>query len=159
MTTRGPSRRPGPDAGASLGDPTVVADEVTRLAVALPLDYRDSLSEITRLLVIDPRNQAHMDAIVHAIIVSALDHPTYETTANRWRAHVPSWVRIGSMSGATVTTLTRLGLLVSTGRYERCATSSSRNSNKLQPVYVLDVGALRALTARHAGDAMRPGTA
>jgi hypothetical protein len=148
-----PSRSSGADAAARLvpGDPAIVADEVTRNAVGLPLDYGDAFSDITALLVGDPRNVAQIAAIARAIITAALADPFYETTANRWRARVPSWVRVGSMSGATVNVLTRLGILVRTGRYARCDNTTARNLGKLQAIYALDVIALRALLARSAG--------
>lgn len=147
MTARRTRRTAGTDAPARPvpRDPAEIADEVTRLAVALPLDYRDTLTTITRLLVIDPDNQSHMDAMVTAIIRSALDDPAYQTTANRWRALVPPWVRAQSMSGATVTMLLRLRILVATGRYARCDNTTSRNSNKLQQIYALNLAVLSDL--------------
>ncbi|MBP2325356.1 hypothetical protein JOF56_005741 [Kibdelosporangium banguiense] len=147
MTVRRTRRSRGADGPARPipNDPAAIADEVTRLAVALPLDYGDTLASITRLLVIDPLNQSHMDAIVEAVIRSALMDPFYETTANRWRALVPPWVRTQSMSGATVNMLLRIGILVTTGRYARCDNTASRNANKWQPIYALDLVALRDL--------------
>jgi hypothetical protein len=135
------------------GDPAAIADEVTRLAVTLPLDYSGALSDITALLVGDPRNTSHIAAIAEAIITAALADPFYETTANRWRPLVPAWVRVQSMSGATVTVLIRLGILVGTGRYARCDNTAARNVGKLQPIYALDVIALRDLLTRSAGGA------
>lgn len=139
--------RPVPD------DPAAFADEVTRQAMTLPLEYGDPLMDITKLLVGDPRNRSHVNAIAGAIIRSALSDPFFETTANRWRLLVPPWVRVRSMSGATVTTLVRLGILVATGRYLRCDDASSRNLNKLQPIYALDLGALRELIRADAASA------
>jgi hypothetical protein len=151
---RRPSRSPGADAVVRLvpGDPATLADDVTRNAVALPLDYGSAFSDITALLVGDPRNTSHIAAIAKAIITAALADPFYETTANRWRPLVPAWVRVGSMSGATVTVLIRLGILVRTGRYARCDNATARNVGKLQAIYALDVIALRDLLSRSAGE-------
>ncbi|MBP2320462.1 hypothetical protein JOF56_000847 [Kibdelosporangium banguiense] len=153
MTVARHGRSSGTDGAARLvpDDPAAIADEVTRLAVTLPLDYSGTLSDITALLVVDPRNTAHIAAIAEAIISSALADPFYETTANRWRPLVPTWVRVQSMSGATVNVLIRLGILVGTGRYVRCDNTTKRNVGKLQPVYALDVVALRDLLSRSAG--------
>ncbi|MFD1044173.1 hypothetical protein ACFQ1S_00465, partial [Kibdelosporangium lantanae] len=126
-------------------DPAAIADEVTRNAITLPLDYGHTLTDITALLVRDPRNVSHVSAIAEAIIASALADPFFETTANRWRPLIPAWVRVASMSGATVTVLIRLGVLVGTGRYARCDNATTRNLGKLQPVYALDIIALRDL--------------
>ena len=146
------SGMPGTDSTLRSGsvDPGTFADEVTRNAVALPLDYSGTLSDITALLVGDPRNTSHIVAIAEAIISAALADPFYETTANRWRPLVPAWVRVGSMSGATVNVLIRLGILVSTGRYVRCDNSTARNVGKLQSIYALDVIALRDQLSRSA---------
>jgi hypothetical protein len=151
-----PSRSPGADASVRLvpGDPAAIADEVTRNAVALPLDYGSTLADITALLVGDPRNISHIAAIAEAIISAALSDPFYETTANRWRPLVPAWVRVQSMSGATVNVLIRLGILVGTGRYVRCDNTTARNVGKLQSIYALDVIALRDLLSRSAGGAL-----
>ncbi|TCO47328.1 hypothetical protein EV192_11768 [Actinocrispum wychmicini] len=127
-----------------------MADEVSRLAVVLPLDYGDELAHITRVLTIDPPNKSHVDEIVKAIISSALMDPFFQTTANRWRVLLPPWVRRGSMNGATVNVLLNMGILVPTGRYVRCDDTTSRNANKLQPIHALDVIALRDLLARSA---------
>jgi hypothetical protein len=144
----------GADASVHLvpGDPATLADGMTRNAVALPLDYGGTLADVTALLVGDPRNTSHIAAIAEAIITAALADPFYETTANRWRPLVPAWVRVGSMSGATVNVLTRLEILVGTGRYARCDNTTARNVGKLQPIYALDVIALRDLLSRSAGD-------
>jgi hypothetical protein len=130
------------------GDPASLADlvdEVTRQAMTLPLEYGEALADITALLLGDPRNRSHTEAIAHAIISSALADPFWETTANKWRPLIPGWVRTGSMSGATVTALLRLGILVSTGRYARCDDAGARNAGKFQPIYALDLVALREL--------------
>jgi hypothetical protein len=148
-------RAPGADATVGLvaGDPAAIADEVTRNAITLPLDYGNTLADVAALLVGDPRNVSHVSAIAEAIIASALGDPFLETTANRWRPLIPGWVRVASMSGATVTVLLRLGILVGTGRYARCDNGTTRNGGKLQPVYALDVIALRDLLSRSAGEA------
>jgi hypothetical protein len=129
-------------------------DEVTRQAMTLPLEYGQPFTDIAALLLGDPRNRSHMAAVAEAIIRSALADPFWETTANKWRPLIPPWVRTGSMSGATVIALVRLGILVSTGRYARCDDASARNSGKFQPIYALDLAALRELIrANHAAPA------
>jgi hypothetical protein len=127
---------------APIGD---LVEEVTREAMTLPLEYGQPFTAITRLLLGDPRNRSQVAAVAEAIIRSALADPFWETTANRWRPLIPPWVRTGSMSGATVTALVRRGILVRTGRYARCDDTSARNKGKIQPIYALDLIALREL--------------
>jgi hypothetical protein len=153
MSVARTSRSPGADAGLRLvpGDPAAIADAVTRNVVTLPLDYGSTFADIPALFGGDPRNTSHMAAIAKAIVRSALADPFYETTANRWRPLVPAWVRVQSMSGATVNVLIRLEILLGTGRYIRCDNSTTRNVGKLQSIYALDVIALRDLLSSSAG--------
>ncbi|MCK2237728.1 MULTISPECIES: hypothetical protein [unclassified Crossiella] len=116
--------------------------QITDHVAAAPPDLAETTSAITALLVAEPRNRDDVAAVVEAILDDALGDPFRETTANRWRALVPRWVH-RPMLGATVRRMVELELLVPTGRYVHCTDASARNTNKLQPIYALDLIALR----------------
>ena len=118
-----------------------VAEEVTALLVALPLDYRDTIDAIAALLTGDPRNEDHVRAVVTAIVATALADPFREVNANQWRPALPGWVR-PPMVGATVRQLVNAGLLVTTDRHVRSTDRHGRNGNKLHPIYALNLAAL-----------------
>ena len=101
----------------------------------------ETVNAIAALLLIEPRNKAAVLAIITAVVGDAMADPFRETTANRWRAMLPSWISPPLM-GATVNRLRAAGLLVETGRYARSTDTAGRNGNKLQPVYALDLAAL-----------------
>ena len=118
-----------------------VADEVTALLVALPLDYRDTIDAIAALLTGEPRNHDHVRAVVTAVVAAALGDPFREVNANQWRPALPTWVR-PPMVGATVKQLANAGLLVTTGRYVRSTDTRGSNTNKFCPIYALNLAAL-----------------
>lgn len=120
-----------------------VTDSVAAIArdlVALPLEYPDTVSDVAALIAGDPRNHDHVRAVVAAIVGDALADPFRETTANRWRALLPSWLR-RQVIGATVRRLLDAEVLVATGRYAHCTDTAGRNRNKLQPIYALNLHA------------------
>ena len=128
---------------------TVAFSELVSLAGAMVAQARgasspadgETAATVAALLTAEPRNEAQILAIVTVIVRDALADPFRETTANRWRALLPAWVR-PQLVGATVNRLRAAGLLVSTGRYVRSTDSVGRNVGKLQPVYAFDVAAL-----------------
>ncbi|WP_433268210.1 hypothetical protein ACQPZF_03650 [Actinosynnema sp. CS-041913] len=106
--------------------------------VGLPLDYGGTVDQIAALLAGEPRNAAHLAAVVRVIVDDAMADPFRETHANRWRGRLPSWVR-PPMVGATVRRLLSAGLLAGTGRYVRSTDARGRNGGKLMPVYALNL--------------------
>lgn len=112
----------------------------------------ETANTVAALLTIEPRNEAQVLAIVTVVVRDALSDPLRETTANRWRALLPTWVR-PPLVGATVNRLRAAGLLVSTGRYVRSTDTGGRNVGKLQPVYALDLEVLRQRAALSAAPA------
>lgn len=138
--SRGVGQTP-PRDPVQLGEITTLATRVTKDLVGLPLDYGDTVTQICGLLAGDPRNEAHLAAVVEVVVADALADPFRETHANRWRPRLPSWLR-PPMVGVTVRLLGHLGVLVSTGRYVRSTDLRGGNTNKLVPVYALNLSAL-----------------
>lgn len=118
----------------------VVAD-VARRAPAVPPVPGDELASLLALLVLDPRNTDHVRAVVSVIVLDAMGNSWRETTANRWRPVLPTWIKPATI-GATVQRLRAAGLLVPTGKYAKCTDRSAGNGGKLQPVYRLNLAAL-----------------
>ncbi|SDL00440.1 hypothetical protein SAMN04488074_108221 [Lentzea albidocapillata subsp. violacea] len=83
------------------------------------------------------------------IVDDALRDPFRETTANRWRAGIPSWVA-PQMVGVTVRRMVSLDVLVPTGRYVRSDDTKGRNGGKLMRVYALNLAAPALLHPRTA---------
>lgn len=98
----------------------------------------DPVADVAALLVLDPRNTDHVTAVATVIVRDALGDPFRETTANRWRPLLPSWVR-RPVVGATVQRMVAAGLLVPTGRYVRSTDRAGKNRGKPQPIYSLDL--------------------
>lgn len=109
-------------------------------------DGGETAATVAALLTCEPRNTAHVLAIVEVVVQDALADPFRETTANRWRPLLPAWVH-PPMVGATVNRLRVAGLLVATGRYVRSTDTAGRNVGKLQPIYTFDAAALTELQA------------
>ncbi|MGH3760278.1 hypothetical protein [Actinophytocola sp.] len=120
----------------------MAADVARRVAAVAPTEG-DPVSSLLALLVLDPRNTGHVRVVAAVIVADAMGDGWRETTANRWRPLVPTWVR-PSVVGATVQRMIGAGLLVPTGRYVRCTDRASRNRGKLQPVYRLNLATLAA---------------
>ncbi|MCK2239377.1 MULTISPECIES: hypothetical protein [unclassified Crossiella] len=112
--------------------------EVVRSAASAPLSPADPIASVSALLLLDPRNQDHLNANVTVIVCDALSHPARETNANRWRNLRPTWVRPPTV-GATTNGLTRLGVLRPTGKYVPSTDRHGKNLGKLVPVYRLDL--------------------
>ncbi|WP_410673788.1 hypothetical protein [Amycolatopsis sp. cmx-4-68] len=108
--------------------------------------HAETAATVAALLTSEPRNDAQVLAIVSVVVGDALADPLRETTANRWRPLLPTWVQ-PQLVGATVNRLRAAGLLVTTGRYARSTDTAGRNGGKLQPVYALDAAALGDLRA------------
>ncbi|PPK63496.1 hypothetical protein CLV40_12723 [Actinokineospora auranticolor] len=115
-----------------------LAGEIARRAVALTPAAGDPVAAVAALLVLDPRNTDHVEAVVTVIVCDALGDPWRETTANRWRALLPTWIR-PQVIGATVQRLSAAGLLVTTGRWVRSTDRAGGNGGKPQPVYRLSI--------------------
>lgn len=115
----------------------------------------ETVHAISALLLVEPRNRSAVLAVVSAIVGDAMADPFRETTANRWRALLPSWIA-PPLIGATVNRLRAAGLLVATGRYVRSTDTAGRNGNKLQPVYALDLAALPRDSSREQDTAGEP---
>jgi hypothetical protein len=111
---------------------------IARRAMEVTPPGADPVAGVAALLVADPRNADHVTAVATVIVHDALGDPFRETTANRWRPLLPSWVR-PPVVGATVQRLLAAGVLVPTGRYVRCTDQAGKNRGKPQPVYVLDL--------------------
>jgi hypothetical protein len=118
-----------------------VAEQVTSHLVGLPLDYGSAVDSIAALLTAEPRNHAHVRAVVSVIVADAMADPFRETHANRWRPLLPNRTH-GQMVGATTSVLCRAGVLARTGRYVRSTDVKGRNTNKFCPIYTLDLAAL-----------------
>lgn len=118
----------------------VVAD-VARRAAAVPPAAGDEFASLLALLVLDPRNSDHVRAVVSVIVLDAVGDSWRETTANRWRPVLPTWIK-PAVVGATVQRLRAAGLLVPTGKYVKCTDRSAGNGGKPQPVYRLNLAAL-----------------
>jgi hypothetical protein len=127
------------------------ARTITRRAIAQSPAPNDVVAAVCSLIVIDPRNREHVDAVASAILRDAATDPLWRTTANGWRPHLPSWIRPGVV-GSTVQRLVAVGLLTPTGRYVRCSDTEARNGGKPQPVYEVDITALAAVEDVAAGD-------
>jgi hypothetical protein len=112
--------------------------EITRVAIASTPPGGDPVAGVAALLLIDPRNTDHVTAVATVIVRDALGDSFRETTANRWRALLPYWVR-PPVVGATVQRMIAAGFLVPTGRYVRSTDRVGKNRGKPQPVYRLDV--------------------
>lgn len=119
------------------------ARTIARRAIAKSPAPNDVVAAVCSLMVIDPRNREHVEAVVSAILRDAATDPLWRTTANGWRPLLPSWVRPGVV-GSTVHRLTAVKLLKPTGQYVRCSDTEARNGGKPQPVYEVDVTALAA---------------
>ncbi|MFT7836944.1 hypothetical protein Q5530_12410 [Saccharothrix sp. BKS2] len=115
--------------------------DIARHLVGLPLDYGGTVERIAALLNAEPRNSAHLAAVVRVVVDDAMADPFRETNANRWRGELPGWVR-PPMVGATVRRLLSTGLLVTTGRYVRSTDSRGGNGGKMMPVYSLNLAVL-----------------
>lgn len=115
---------------------------IAQQLVALPLEYPSAVSDVAALIAGDPRNREHVQEIVAVILTDAMADPFWETTANRWRPALPAWVR-PAVIGATVRRLTSAGVLVTTGRHVRSTDTKGGNTNKLQPIYALNLNPLR----------------
>lgn len=126
------------------------ARTIARRAVAQSPAPNDVVAAVCSLIVIDPRNREHVEAVVSAILRDAATDPLWRTTANGWRPHLPSWIRPGVV-GSTVQRLVAVGLLTPTGQYVRCSDTEARNGGKPQPVYEVDVTALAAAEDAAAG--------
>lgn len=112
-----------------------------RRAIATTPAGGDPVADVAALLVLDPRNTDHVTAVATVIVRDALGDPARETTANRWRALLPPWVR-PPVVGATVQRMVAADLLVPTGRYVRSTDRAGKNRGKPQPVYRLDLSTL-----------------
>lgn len=140
QTRPGRSRRTGrAGSGASVTIGDLSADIAAHL-VGLPLDYGTTVDQIAGLLAAEPRNTAHLAAVVAVVVEDALADPFRETNANRWRPRLPAWLR-PPMVGVTVRQLLASGVLVGTGRYVRSTDTHGRNRGKLMPVYSLNLAA------------------
>ncbi|MCP2248161.1 hypothetical protein LX86_006937 [Lentzea aerocolonigenes] len=129
-----------------LGD---LAAEVAKHLIGLPLDYGSTVEQIAALLAAEPRNRASVCAVTAVIVDDALRDPFRETTANRWRTGIPSWVA-PPMVGVTVRRMLSLDVLVPTGRYVRSTDTRGKNGGKLMRVYALNLAAPALLHARAA---------
>lgn len=118
-----------------------LTSEIARHLVGLPLDYGGTVDRIAALLDAEERNVEHLAAVVRVVVQDAMGDPFRETNANRWREHLPSWLR-PPMVGATVRRLLAAGLLVGTGRYVRSTDARGGNGNKMMPVYSLNLAVL-----------------
>ncbi len=112
--------------------------EIARRAISLTPAQGDPVAAVAALLVLDPRNVDHVEAVITVIVCDALGDPWRETTANRWRSLLPTWIR-PQVIGAVVQRMRSAGLLVSTGRWVRSTDRAGGNGGKPQPVYVLIV--------------------
>ncbi|MGH3762947.1 hypothetical protein [Actinophytocola sp.] len=127
----------------------MVAD-IARRAAAVPPAAGDELASLLALLVLDPRNTDHVRAVVSVIVLDAMGNSWRETTANRWRPVLPTWIR-PAVVGATVQRLRAAGLLVPTGKYVKCTDRAAGNAGKPQPVYRLNLTALTEPTSAGPG--------
>ncbi|GLY51322.1 hypothetical protein [Lentzea sp. NBRC 102530] len=118
---------------------------VARQAIAQSPAPADAVAAVCSLLVIDPSNRKHVEAVVSAVLHDAGTDPLWRTTANGWRPLLPDWVRPGVV-GATVQRLIAVKLLRHTGVYVRCTDVEARNGGKPQPVYEVDPAALERIT-------------
>jgi len=137
MTAPKTSTRAEESQAADGGLPELVA-EIARRAIATTPADGDPVAGVAALLVLDPRNIDHVTAVATVIVHDALGDPFRETTANRWRALLPAWVR-PQVVGATVQRMLAAGLLAPTGRYVRSTDRAGKNGGKPQPVYRLDL--------------------
>ncbi|OXM63122.1 hypothetical protein [Amycolatopsis vastitatis] len=128
------------------GTLVVLAREMISQASAPSASGGETAQTVAALLTAEPRNEAGVLAVVTVIFRDALADPFRETTANRWRPLLPAWVH-PPLVGAAVNRLRATGILVATGRYVHSTDSAGRNVGKLQPVYTLDVEALREHSA------------
>ncbi|MDX8056677.1 hypothetical protein SK571_45545 [Lentzea sp. BCCO 10_0798] len=133
-----------------LGD---LAAEVAEHLIGLPLDYGTTVEQIAALLVAEPRNSRAVCAVAAVVVNDALADPFRETTSNRWRTSIPSWVA-PQMIGVTVRRMLTLDVLVHTGRYVRSTDKHGRNTGKLMAIYALNLAAPALLHRRD--DAERP---
>lgn len=122
--------------GGRTGGLRELVGEIARRAIESTPPGGDPVAGVAALLVTDPRNTDHVTAVATVIVHDALGDPNRETTANRWRVLLPSWVR-PQVVGATVQRMVATGVLSSTGRYVRSTDRAGRNRGKPQPVYVL----------------------
>ncbi|WET76875.1 hypothetical protein P3102_22490 [Amycolatopsis sp. QT-25] len=137
-----PGESPQPVAAAQLVPlAEAMLDHARHASDAAKAGDAETVNAISALLLVEPRNQSAVLAVVSAIVGDAMADPFRETTANRWRGLLPSWIA-PPLIGATVNRLRAAGLLVATGRYVRSTDTAGRNGNKLQPVYALDLAAL-----------------
>jgi hypothetical protein len=123
----------------------IVADAARRAAAVAPR-AGDELAALLALLVLDPRNTDHVRAVTSAIVIDAMGNARRETTANRWRPVLPTWIN-PAVVGATVQRLRAAGLLAPTGKYVKCTDRSAGNAGKPQPVYRLNLAALTEPTS------------
>lgn len=123
------------ESGGELGE---LVAEIARRAIETTPAAGDPVAGVAALLVLDPRNTDHVEAVATVIVRDALGDPFRETTANRWRALLPGWVR-PPVVGATVQRLLAAGFIVPTGRYVRSTDRAGKNGGKPQPVYMLDL--------------------
>lgn len=123
---------------------------IARRAIAASPAPNDLVAAVCALLVIDPSNRDHVEAVVSAVIHSAAnDSPLWRTTANSWRPLLPIWIR-PALVGATVQRLVSLGLLRPTERWVRCDDIHSGNRGKPQRIYELDTELLDHITEQAA---------
>ncbi|TWP47408.1 hypothetical protein FKR81_32355 [Lentzea tibetensis] len=144
--SRGTGRTRSDGAPAALGE---LSAEIAQLLVGLPLDYGTTVEQIAALLAGEPRNTSHVSAVIAVIVHDALADPFRETTSNRWREHLPAWLR-PQMVGATVRRLLSAEVLIPTGRYVRSTDTRGGNGGKLMPVYALNLAAPALLARRDA---------
>lgn len=133
MTALSPEAQPPRDCHAGWRE---VVAEITHRAIAATPAGDDLVAGVAALQVLDPRNTDHVTAVATVIVRDALGDPLRETTANRWRGLLPSWVR-PQIVGATVQRMVAAGLLVATGRYVHCTDRAAKNRGKPQPIYTL----------------------
>ncbi len=126
-------------------DTVAATRAIARRAIAATPAPNDLVAAVCALLVIDPSNRDHVEAVVSAVLHSASTDVLWRTTANSWRPLLPTWIR-PPIVGATVQRLVSLGLLRTTGRWVRCDDIHSGNRGKPQPVYELDTTLLEHLT-------------
>ncbi|MBM7771209.1 hypothetical protein JOD54_001413 [Actinokineospora baliensis] len=112
--------------------------EIARRVISLPPAGGDPVASVAALLVLDPRNTDHVEAVTTVIVCDALGDPWRETTANRWRALLPTWIR-PQVIGATVQRMSAAGVLVHTGRWVRSTDTAGGNGGKPQPVYRVSI--------------------
>ena len=129
-----------------LGD---LAAEIAEHLIGLPLDYGTTIEQIAALLAAEPRNRASVCAVTAVIVNDALADPFRETTSNRWRSTIPTWVA-PPMVGVTVRRMLSLDVLVRTGGYVRSTDSKGKNGGKLMPIYALNLAAPALIQARTA---------